>query len=603
MSDELKEYSQRLKRFHELDCAKLDDISDENEKYKKVLEILAEKKQIKDSNDAFLEKYVYAFEKDNASMTEADIENLRVIFDSLRSSVNHEFYDRVVSYHIACLVFKYNLDHENWNLCIRQIYHMMYFSSTIFDHSHEKEMDDYSIIIEFILQNYYDCLDDLAKEIAICIILNCTYFPIEKSKALQRFTRAEYFMKKYGIAPENNKATILYSYRAAMLDAMNQMVEAVTEKGYVLSESEIAECRRLLNFSEKCSIGKEYDYIENPARLICIQMHFHLGDINIEQALEQLQELRKVQKGSSNLDKSTLQFHLPSVYLDYVWNYTNYSKEKKIQICLDIIDDVIRDCSADIKSRDNFYSLNGVPDLVLCASRNLGFDKTKTFVLNLTVYENRYLYIHTIIVREIAHVILKYIMENNPDYVIGVAGVAKEEVVSKKEFLLDLMDDCALFHDVGKYFCLDYVSNSSRSLCKEEIYMIKYHTENFDAFFSRENDVRFNCIRDCARLHHRWFDESAGYPECAHTYNKPFVNILSVADCIDAASDEIGRSYNDVKNLDELIAEFDGYRNTRYDSFIIDVLSKPEVYSEIQKFISIEHRIKLSCFSLKHGDF
>ena len=125
-----------------------------------------------------------------------------------------------------------------------------------------------------------------------------------------------------------------------------------------------------------------------------------------------------------------------------------------------------------------------------------------------------------------------------------------------------LLSVCA-GHNIGKYFCIDIVSNSSRRLTDDEFEIIKHHPLNFSAIYQGEMTPEFECIRDCALLHHRWFNEAGGYPREKHTANKPFVNILTIADCIDAATDNIGRPYGMGKTLEDLIQEFDESRDVK----------------------------------------
>ncbi|MEE3409241.1 MAG: hypothetical protein VZQ95_07620, partial [Erysipelotrichaceae bacterium] len=80
---------------------------------------------------------------------------------------------------------------------------------------------------------------------------------------------------------------------------------------------------------------------------------------------------------------------------------------------------------------------------------------------------------------------------------------------------------------------------------------------------------------DIARGHHKWYDDSAGYPEDFSLKDSPFeplVDIVTVADCMDAATDSIGRSYNRGKTLDEYIDEVRAGSGTRYAPWLADIL-------------------------------
>ena len=60
------------------------------------------------------------------------------------------------------------------------------------------------------------------------------------------------------------------------------------------------------------------------------------------------------------------------------------------------------------------------------------------------------------------------------------------------------MEKSVLFHDIGKYFCLDYVSNSSRNLTDDEFEIIMEHPANFSKIYQGRNESEGGmCSRLC----------------------------------------------------------------------------------------------------------
>ena len=57
--------------------------------------------------------------------------------------------------------------------------------------------------------------------------------------------------------------------------------------------------------------------------------------------------------------------------------------------------------------------------------------------------------------------------------------------------------------------------------------------------------------------------------------------MVTCADCLDAATDTVGRSYKTGKSLDELIGEFRAENGTRYAPYVVDLFSDEEVVREI----------------------
>ena len=67
--------------------------------------------------------------------------------------------------------------------------------------------------------------------------------------------------------------------------------------------------------------------------------------------------------------------------------------------------------------------------------------------------------------------------------------------------------------------------------------------------------------------HHKWYDNSRGYPEEFDTAGspvKPIIDLVLCADCLDAATDTVGRSYNRGKSLDDFLKELEEGSGTRY---------------------------------------
>lgn len=109
----------------------------------------------------------------------------------------------------------------------------------------------------------------------------------------------------------------------------------------------------------------------------------------------------------------------------------------------------------------------------------------------------------------------------------------------------------------------------------------------------KEVFVRVVAVHDCALLHHLWYNEKGGYPVGKHTANQPFVNIISIADSIDAATDNIGRPYGHGKTLAQLPEEFEGMRDSRYSrysAYICVLLRESEVKADIERILDGRRR-------------
>ncbi|MBP3872325.1 MAG: hypothetical protein J6E32_01280, partial [Lachnospiraceae bacterium] len=66
----------------------------------------------------------------------------------------------------------------------------------------------------------------------------------------------------------------------------------------------------------------------------------------------------------------------------------------------------------------------------------------------------------------------------------------------------------------------------------------------------------------------------------------PLISIVACADCMDAATDSIGRSYSRGKSLDEYIHEVEDGAGTRYAPYLPDLMKRPEVYESLRKILN-----------------
>lgn len=94
---------------------------------------------------------------------------------------------------------------------------------------------------------------------------------------------------------------------------------------------------------------------------------------------------------------------------------------------------------------------------------------------------------------------------------------------------------------------------------------------------------------DVALGHHKWYDDSRGYPEEFVTHKSPVKGVIDLVQCadgLDAASDSVGRSYNRGKTYDEYIEEVREGSGSRYAPWLYELLSRPEVKKDIESILS-----------------
>ena len=334
--------------------------------------------------------------------------------------------------------------------------------------------------------------------------------------------------------------------------------------------------------------------------ILCYQTYFHLGILSFDELLQKFDEL-KIYGENQGLGNAA-DLATASAYLGYLYYCSPYKREENERLSRERVNELIPKILEMKRSRDHSLSWNIVAFLAN-SSFLVNFSEFYDTALAFTVYVDKALYVHTVMVRKICHLLLSRLMEEKPEFLNGTCGKSAREILESKEEMLDLMDQCAMCHDIGKHFMIDVVSNSSRRLTEDEFLIIKSHPKNFEIVCDQNmsETPKQKCIRDCALLHHRWHNGEGGYPSIVHTENRPFVDIIAIADSLDAATDSIGRPYGVGKSLEELIAEFNEMSGTRYAREVTEVLSEPDVREAVREIITAQREeVNYQIYAFNH---
>lgn len=160
------------------------------------------------------------------------------------------------------------------------------------------------------------------------------------------------------------------------------------------------------------------------------------------------------------------------------------------------------------------------------------------------------------------------------------AGTARRSRIE----ICELAYECGLYHDVGKSCVFLYIGNNYRRLLDEEFTCIQWHT-----VFGCEllcNVGGKDDLAPAALYHHTFYDGHGGYPKnyppCPAGI-KPIVDALTVADSLDAATDNIGRCYTMAKPVDTLLGEFHAQRGTRYAPEVVALLDDEDFCRDLKE--------------------
>ena len=193
-------------------------------------------------------------------------------------------------------------------------------------------------------------------------------------------------------------------------------------------------------------------------------------------------------------------------------------------------------------------------------------------------------FVHSRMVAHLSTCLCGHLIDRSPGLLIGVEGcTTAEEVLQKRDDILWFVWHAALCHDAGKIFIMDTIFVYGRKLLDMEFDLIKTHPKVGASMLKRfPGTAKY---ADVALGHHKWYDNSRGYPEEFDTSKRPVKTVIDLvlcADCLDAATDTVGRSYNRGKSFDEFCAEVREGSGTRYAPWLHDLLSEPDVREDIE---------------------
>ena len=206
------------------------------------------------------------------------------------------------------------------------------------------------------------------------------------------------------------------------------------------------------------------------------------------------------------------------------------------------------------------------------------YEKKFEYLLEVLLYRQPITCIHSIMVRNISEAISKKVMDKKPELFIGALGTNNlEDVINNKDKILDFVSKSALLHDVGKSTCVNIINAQTRRLDNREFMIIKEHPASGRKVLC--NDPDFEDYYDIMEGHHKFYNGSFGYPsnfDNRKSKNKFIIDIVSIADSTDAATDVLGRNYVNGKTFNKLLGELKKESGIRYNPDIVDLISNDE---------------------------
>lgn len=193
---------------------------------------------------------------------------------------------------------------------------------------------------------------------------------------------------------------------------------------------------------------------------------------------------------------------------------------------------------------------------------------------NILMNRDEITLIHASMVDKISHRILDVVLKKKPELLVGALGCTSVmEVLEQPEKFFNFMEESAKLFDIGKLQIAEIINKQSRRLTGREKKRIYEHPKAGTKVLEKIPSMQK--YRDMILGHHKSWDGKMGYPKdfdnCASP-DRMLIEILRISDCLDAATDFIGRSYGTAKNFAQCLEEFSLGKGTLYCQELIELL-------------------------------
>ena len=593
-----EEYKKQLLAYNELE--KMTFSPEDGREYVigKLEERSVKKRVIADVANTMIREYIGTFEKSPDSLTAADAEKLEAFFSSLTDPKTLQNLDLGVTLRLARLLKGYYGREKDAGGYLKSLLSCVSIEAKLFgNHSNDYPGSSYTGECMRLAERMETLPPGSRPAFFETLFMLCCYH--EKgaqaqgtARPMELLLRIDELLREHVGEDDAQLREAAGSLRVAYNVLLLFIAHCIWEKQH----GRVPETERFRLWVERsaAALRRQLDTPEFSTQRpsfesVLLQADFHLGRIPVEALLDGLTRLQaQAAESESPVVQAAGLAQINYHYLLSLYHFSGYVPEKIAEMSRSRVRETLPRILK-ITRMINDVNFNLYLILFIAgASYTSRFDEFSSLLLEMTVYSDKALFIHTAMVREMSRTIFDHLLATSPEVFAGVAGHDAGFVRSHPEEMKALLDDCCMFHDVGKFFMLDVVENSMRRLTDDEFALIRSHPGAFEDI--DENwalrDERLRCIHDCALTHHLWHDGKGGYPNVPQTKNRPFADIIAIADSIDAATDFLGRPYISGKSIDELIAEFQAEAGTRYGPEAAAALSVPEVRDRLNYWIT-----------------
>ena len=216
-------------------------------------------------------------------------------------------------------------------------------------------------------------------------------------------------------------------------------------------------------------------------------------------------------------------------------------------------------------------------------------DEILRITLFLTIFRQPQTAAHTIMVGKLATTIVAAMIDKTPALFMRMSCFSSiAHVQDNRQKIIDYVGEAALLHDVGKILSSNVINMQYRRLIDLEFEAIKLHPISSGEILKQIPTIAD--FYDIAVGHHKSYDGQKGYPidfDNLHSPQKLFIDLITICDTLDAATDNLGRNYACTKQFKEVLEELNSEKGSRYSDSIVDlILNDDELQIQLEELLN-----------------
>ena len=327
-------------------------------------------------------------------------------------------------------------------------------------------------------------------------------------------------------------------------------------------------------------------------------MKIRTGDLTAKEALklamEKYEKRRRILDRPIAFNETTLNSFLQQYYnIVYINDIADIPERQKHKNCLMYCRDIAKVYQ---RRKDEQNANNYIKNLVFFTTykrliEHLTEGERINFLQHMIVYTQVTTYAHSVHVAKLAEALTAGIVKHRPDLLVGYLGLESvKEVRRYRKKICKFLYLGSLFHDLGKNDMISVVSNDYRPLTREEIDIIKMHPR-LGLKYLDIAPTRLAPFHDTTLGHHKWYNGKGGYPDDfdnTTSRRRLLIDIITLSDCMQAATEKLGRNYKKEKSFDTVFSELKEGAGTRYNPDLISLIEHNSDVAANLKAITID---------------